>query len=104
IRFGFERQANSTATSVLEFHEVSHKAQHMCRELGNRLGSGDARLEAEMWTLDRGRRSFGRDIRQDLSNIDRVLRPFFGAPVGLVDLLFDGASLEGTVRKRIHRV
>ena len=76
----------------------------MFREFGNDLGSGDARLEPERWTLDRGRRSFGRDIRQDLSNIDCVLRPFFGAPVRLVDLLFDDASLERTVRKRIHGV
>ena len=104
IGFRFERQANGAAASLFEFDQVRHNAQHMFREFRNDFGSGDARLESEGWTLDGRRCAFRGDIRQDLRDIDRVLRPFLSAPVRFIDLFFYGAPLEWTIRKRIHRV
>ena len=104
IGLRFQRQPNRAAASLLEFDQMRHNAQDMLREFRDDFGSGDARLESKRWTLDRRRCAFRRDIRQDLRNIDRVLRTFFTAPVGFIDLFFYGASFKWAVRKRIHRV
>ena len=50
------------------------------------------------------RQARGRDVSEDIGDIDGVLRSLLTAPVRLVHLLFDNGVLEGAVRKRIYRV
>src|SRR5437867_1166572 len=104
IGFRFERQPDGAAASLFEFDQVRYNAQDMFGEFGDHFGSGDARLESERWTLDRRSCVFRRDIRQDLRDIDRILRTFFSTPVGFIDLFLYGSSFEWAIRKRIHRV
>ena len=104
VRLRFERERHGFSGPRFDPHQVGGHAQDVLGVAGDHVRPRHARLEAERRGLNRRRQSFGRDVGEDVGDVDRVLRPLLAPPVRLVHLLFDDGVLEGAVGERIHRV
>ena len=74
---------------------MRHDAQDVLRVAFDHVRPSHARLKAERRGLYRRRHTFRRHVRDNVGDVDRVLRPLFTAPIRLVHLLFDdGVALK----------
>ena len=90
--------------SSFQFDQVRHDVDDVGGVGLDDVVAGDLRLEAERRALDRRVDALGRELREQIGDLLRVLAALRRPPVRLVDVFLDDLLLEHAVDERVGRV